>query len=127
MKGDEREMLKKVRSYVSALFFTLSMFVVKAAYAAANYTIPTQSGEDLGKKIHDLVINIGLPVGGAILLLSVAFMAIKLMFSALKSDKRAEVMEGFVPIAIGGIILGGAMFFAGVILGIGDRIFGGNQ
>jgi hypothetical protein len=119
-------MVKKIKAYVPAAVAVLFMYATKVAFAA-NYTIPTQSGEDLGRRIHDLVINIGLPVGGAILLLSVAFMAVKLMLSALKSDKRAEVMEGFVPIAIGGIILGGAMFFAGVILGIGDRIFGGNQ
>lgn len=120
-------MLKKVRSYVSALLFALFMFAAKAAFAAANYTIPTQSGEDLGVKIKNLVMSVGMPVGGAILLLSVAFMAIKLMMSAFKADKKAEVMEGFMPIAIGGIILGGAMFFAGVILGIGSNIFGGGQ
>lgn len=116
-------MFRKAKVIVSTVTAFLIAVLNQVPAYAQNFTIDTKSGADLGTKIRELVETVGMPVGGAILFLSVCIFAIKLMLSAGASQKKAEVIEGFVPLAIGGIILGGALFFAGVILGIGEKIF----
>jgi len=102
-----------------AFFYTL----LPSAAFADDYTIDPKTGAELGNKIKELVTTVGMPVGGAILFLAVAFVAIQLMLSGGKAEKRAETMSGLMYVAVGGILLGGALFFAGALLGIGSGVF----
>jgi len=80
------------------------------------------SPETFGQTIVELVQKIGMPIGGAVLFLSICFVAIKIMTSAFNPDKKISAWEGLYQVAIGGIILGGALFLAGFFLGIGDQL-----
>lgn len=75
-----------------------------------------------GDKITQLVKDVGMPVGGGILFLSVVIIAIKLMLSSSNAQKRTQVMEGFLYMGIGGAVLGGALFVAGLVLGLGQGL-----
>jgi hypothetical protein len=114
--------VKNLFLYAYVMFFYT---LLPSAAFADEFTIDTKTGIDLGNKIKELVTTVGMPVGGAILFLAVAFIAVQLMLSSMhgQSQKRAEVMGGLGYVAIGGILLGGALFFAGVILGAGSGVF----
>lgn len=78
--------------------------------------------ESFGEKITQLVTDIGMPIGGGILFLSVVIIAIKLMITSSNAQKRTQVMEGFMYMGIGGAVLGGALFVAGLVLGLGQSL-----
>nr|WP_243137636.1 hypothetical protein [Desulfofundulus thermobenzoicus] len=86
--------------------------------------LQSQDPSQLTNRIIDLVNKVGVPVGGALLFLSVCVAAIELIMSRGRPEKRAETMSGLLYVAIGGILLGGALFFAGVFFGIGKNVFG---
>lgn len=88
--------------------------------------VQAKDPSELTSKIVQLVQQVGMPVGGALLFLAVCIGAIELIMARGKAEDRARVMGGLLYIAIGGIILGGALFFAGVFLGIGQNVFGGS-
>ncbi|NPV74299.1 MAG: hypothetical protein HPY89_11115 [Pelotomaculum sp.] len=115
-------MFKKLKriAFVLCAAFTGMIGVVTPAFAEITPGDPKQ----LSEKIIKLVQDVGMPVGGALLFLAICVGGIELMLSRGKPEKRAETMSGLLYIAIGGIILGGALFFAGVFLGIGKNIFG---
>lgn len=80
-----------------------------------------QAGE-FATKLKDLAINVGTPVGAAVLVGCLVIVAIKFMTSGGNDRKRQEALEGLTSVAIGGAILGGTLFLAGVILGIGQSL-----
>ncbi|MGB9825898.1 MAG: hypothetical protein ACPLRU_04420 [Desulfofundulus sp.] len=102
----------------------LAAGILGAAVPATAAEVKPLTPETLTEKIIDLVQKVGMPVGGALLFLSVCVAAIELIMARGRPEKRAETMTGLLYIAIGGIILGGALFFAGVFLGIGQNVFG---
>ncbi|MTI84404.1 MAG: hypothetical protein FH756_10965 [Firmicutes bacterium] len=114
-------MLKKICFKISP---TLSLFFLTAKSAnAANYGgIDVTDGGSLGTKIVEVVQQVGMPIGGGLLFLSVVAVAIMMMTSAFKPDKKASAMGALGYVAGGGIILGAAMFIAGALLGIGEKL-----
>ncbi|RKO65687.1 pilin [Desulfofundulus salinus] len=114
---------KRLKKAAGALG-TLAAGIFGAA-APAFAELQPQDPSQLTDKIIDLVNRVGMPVGGALLFLSVCVGAIELILSRGRPEKRAETMSGLLYVAIGGIILGGSLFFAGVFFGIGKSVFGG--
>jgi hypothetical protein len=104
--------------------FLLAAAAALAFAAPAEAVVPGQDPGALAGMLVNLVTTIGIPIGGAILFLSVALMAIKLLFAGLSGNphKHAEAMGGLLWIGIGGVILGGALFIAGVFLELGKRL-----
>lgn len=113
--------VKNLFLYAYVMFFCA--LLPSMACAEGEFPIDIRTGADLGNKIKELVTNVGMPIGGAILFLAVVIVAVKLMLSGGKAQERAETMSGLMYVAIGGVLLGGALFFAGVILGIGSGVF----
>lgn len=105
----------------SSWLYLLSLPFAAAAYAEGGPVAAVDAGA-LGQKIVDLVKTVGMPIGGGILFLAVCLIAIKMMLGALNPDKKANAMEGLLYVGLGGVILGGAMFIAGAILGIGGKL-----
>ncbi|MBC7106726.1 MAG: hypothetical protein H5T97_12400 [Firmicutes bacterium] len=68
-----------------------------------------------------LLTKYGTPLGGAILLLSMLLIGVRIMLSAINPRQKAEAMEALLYVIIGGIVLGGALFFAGLAVGIGQQ------
>lgn len=116
-------MLDRFKKLAGALGVLAAGILGAAAPAFAE--VEAKDPKQLTDKIVDLVNQVGVPVGGALLFLSVCVAAIELIMARGRPEKRAETMTGLLYIAIGGIILGGALFFAGAFLGIGKNIFGG--
>lgn len=115
-------MKKKILSVVNlvAIFITV---IALPAFAAD--PIPVQTPDSLGQKIVDIVKQTGMPIGGAIMLGSMAFIFIKMIITANNPNKRAEAIGALGYVAFGGIGLGGILFLAGAILGVGKSVFGG--
>jgi hypothetical protein len=98
-------------------------FIVSRQASAADYGgIDVTDGGSLGTKIVEVVQAVGMPIGGGLLFLSVVAVAIMMMTSAFKPDKKASAMSALGYVAGGGIILGAAMFIAGALLGIGEKL-----
>ncbi|RJO62789.1 MAG: hypothetical protein C4542_02175 [Dehalococcoidia bacterium] len=99
-------------------------YVLTMPFAAAAYAEPVTpvDATTLGDKIAEIVKTIGMPLGGAILFLAVCLIAIKMMLSGINPDRKADAMSGLFYVGLGGIILGAAMFVAGAILGIGQKL-----
>lgn len=97
---------------------------ITPAYAAnSDYGgLQVTDGGTLGQKIIQVVQTVGMPIGGGLLFLSVVAVAIIMMTSAFKPDKKASAMGALGYVAGGGIILGAAMFIAGALLGIGEKL-----
>lgn len=115
-----------MRPFISKIIqaATGAVLTLSAAAPAFAEGVQAKDPSELSSKIVQLVQTVGMPVGGALLFLAVCIGAIELIMARGKAEERAKVMSGLLYIAIGGIILGGALFFAGVFLGIGNSVFG---
>jgi hypothetical protein len=116
--------LEKVNHKLLFLWTTVMCWLWATPMAMATDPLPVVTGSDLTDKIKNLVQEIGIPVGSSILFLTVCIVAVQLMLTQNNPQKRADTMSGLLYIAIGGILLGGALFFAGVFYGVGKEIFG---
>lgn len=84
--------------------------------------VNTVQPSEFANKLRELAVNVGTPVGAAVLVGCLIIVALKFMTSGGNDRKRQEALEGLTSVAIGGAILGATMFLAGVILGIGDSL-----
>lgn len=121
----KRSVWNKIVASVGAFLASISLAVPQAfATLSGSGSLQVQDASSLATKLEQLVNSVGIPVGGGILLISVCVAAIELMIARGRPEKRAETMSGLIYIAIGGILLGGALFFAGLFFGIGRSVFG---
>lgn len=88
------------------------------------YPLEIQDAAGLGESIVKLIKDVGMPIGGAFLLLGVVVIAVRFVLISIGSGRREEAMQNLLYVAIGGIILGAALFISGALLGIGQT-FGG--
>lgn len=119
-----KNFLNRIKAvYYALVIFTVNLIFALPAYADDN-EIPDVDPGSFAGKIIGLIKDIGMPIGGAILFVSVCLIAVKLMISGFSSDarSRSEAMGGLIWVAGGGIILGAAMFLAGFFLGIGEKL-----
>lgn len=100
------------------MFFTAS----RRAALAQEYPIETQDATSLGTSIVELIKSVGMPIGGAFLLLGVVVIAVRFVLISIGSGKREEAMQNLLYVAIGGIVLGAALFISGALLGIGQSL-----
>jgi len=112
-------MLQKLKKAVAA--GTVSLLVIvgqAAAYAEGTAGISTQTAEDVGSKVVDVVKDITLPLGSAVIFISVVIVAFKLIAKAGNPEERGRVIGSIPYIIGGGIALGGAILIAGWIIGM---------
>jgi len=93
-----------------------AMAWVLAHAPAAMAGVTEQTAEQVSNKISDVVQSIVYPLGGLIVFIAVVITAVKLITTAGKPKERAEAMESIPYIIAGGILLGGGMLLAGLVL-----------
>ena len=75
--------------------------------------------------LSDLLTCYGVPIGGAILFASVCWVAIQIITSRLNPGRRESAVSNLLYVGAGGIILGGIIFFASLVLGVAQTYFPG--
>ncbi|MET7649675.1 MULTISPECIES: TrbC/VirB2 family protein [unclassified Streptomyces] len=86
-------------------------------YLAAGTTLDEMFG-----KIEDILRNAGTMVAVIALLV----LGIRMLMSMKRGDGMREAFQGFGMIALAALIIGGASGLAGVLIGLGTEIGGGN-
>ncbi len=121
---------KRVKTYARAILVTVLMPALVAAKAAfaqtadsgggvLNSVAPTSIAQDIGKLIQE----VGMPLGGAILLIAVVITAVQIIISRFNPGQRENAMTNLWYVGLGGVILGGALFFASLFFNIGGTYF----
>jgi hypothetical protein len=80
---------------------------------------PTSIANDIGQAVQE----VGMPLGGAVLLLAVVITAVQIIISRFNPGQRENAMSNLWYVGLGGIILGGALFFASMFFNIGGAYF----
>ncbi|MFF3207509.1 MULTISPECIES: TrbC/VirB2 family protein [Streptomyces] len=86
-------------------------------YLAAGTTLT-----DMFDKIEEILRNAGTMVAVIALLV----LGIRMLMSMKRGDGMREAFQGFGMIALAALIIGGASGLAGVLIGLGTEIGGGN-
>ncbi|MFI5872261.1 TrbC/VirB2 family protein [Streptomyces sp. NBC_00377] len=77
---------------------------------------------DMFGQIEDILRNAGTMVAVIALLI----LGIRMLLSMKRGDGMREAFQGFGMIALAALIIGGASGLAGVLIGLGSQIGGGN-
>ncbi|NLN48615.1 MAG: hypothetical protein GX154_05915 [Clostridiales bacterium] len=112
-------MIRKIKEkYLQIMSYAMMIVLTNPILARAAVT-PVEA-ESFNTKLLDIASKYLTPLGGTIILFAVVFGGIKLLMSAYSPEKRKETMGGLGYVVVGAILVGGAMFFAGVFLGLGQ-------
>ncbi|WP_238472662.1 MULTISPECIES: hypothetical protein [Desulforamulus] len=114
--------MKIIRQAIMSVMMLTGL--ANAAWAAGTGTggITTQTADQLSSKIVAWANSIIQPLGAAIIFISIAFAAIKIIITANKPEERAKAMSALPYILIGGVGLGAIMLFAGFVIGSGQEL-----
>jgi len=95
-----------------------------AAFAANNAgpSAASPSADELGNKITKLVQDIGKPLGAAVIFATLVFAFFRLAVTANNPQERAKTIQSLGYIVVAGVGIGGAMFLAGFIMGLGNSL-----
>jgi hypothetical protein len=107
--------------WAGAVVTPLLVFLPGLAVADDFGQVQVKTPDTFTNSFFTLLTKYGMPLGGAILLLSMILIGVRIMLSAINPRQKAEAMEALLYVIIGGIILGGALFFAGLAVGIGQQ------
>lgn len=118
-----KERMNKIKAKAGQIWGAIVTFAItmqcKMATAAE---IPTNvTPETFSQKLVDLIAKYGTPIGGAIIFGAIVFGGIKLITQAYQAEERARTMGGFWYVLIGSVLVGGALFFAGMFVGLGQE------
>lgn len=80
---------------------------------------PTSIADDIGRAVQE----VGMPLGGAVLLFAVIITAVQIIISRFNPGQRENAMSNLWYVGLGGVILGGALFFASLFFNIGGTYF----
>jgi len=113
-------MIEKIKDkYLLVAAYAMTIILTTPALAFAAGAIDSVEADTFNSKLIDIAQKYLTPLGGTIILFAVIFGGVKLLASAYSPEKRKETMGGLGYVIIGAILVGGAMFFAGVLLGLG--------
>lgn len=118
---------KMIKPYKRAIFSIAFMIpaIMSASTAFAegagplSSVAPTSLADNIGKVVQE----VGMPLGGAALLFSVVITAVQIIISRFNPGQRENAMTNLWYVGLGGIILGGALFFASLFFNIGGTYF----
>jgi uncharacterized membrane protein (DUF485 family) len=114
------------KSYAKLFLFVMLVMILticaRAAFAdnsPLTSVAPTSIANDIGHAIQE----VGMPLGGAVLLFAVVITAVQIIISRFNPCQRENAMSNLWYVGLGGIILGGALFFASLFFNIGGAYF----
>lgn len=93
-----------------------SVWLALALTAPAWAGVTEKTADEVANKLSDTIQSIVFPLGGLIVFVAVIIVAVKLITTAGKPKERAEAMESIPYIILGGLLLGGGMLIAGLVL-----------
>jgi hypothetical protein len=106
-------------AYILALMLGCSLLAGVAAHAQSYGPLESVTPANLSTDIANIINEVGMPIGGSIVLIAVVFTAIQIVTSRFNPNQRENAFHNLVPVCIGAAILGAALFFASVFLSIG--------
>jgi hypothetical protein len=98
---------------------TMSARVALADTGPLTAVAPSSIANDIGNAIKE----VGMPLGGAVLLFAVIITSVQIIISRFNPGQRENAMSNLWYVGLGGIILGGALFFASLFFSIGGTYF----
>lgn len=99
-----------------------AFLLLSARQALADGGINPVTPDSLSQKVIQLAQTILQPLGGAIIFIAVCIIAVKLIATHGKPEKRADALISILYVGAGGLLLGGAMLIAGFIIGTGQQL-----
>jgi hypothetical protein len=111
-----------VKLILPVVLVMILMMGARAAFADSSPltgVAPTSISNDIGQAIQE----VGMPLGGAVLLFAVVITAVQIIISRFNPCQRENAMSNLWYVGLGGIILGGALFFASLFYNIGGTYF----
>lgn len=119
-----------MKNRVQAILLLLTMVLLsfpRLALAAvdntAGGTLSAVTPSSLATNIASAIQAVGMPLGGAVLLFSVVITAVQIIISRFNPGQRESAMSNLWYVGLGGILLGGALFFASLFFNIGGTYF----
>jgi hypothetical protein len=121
----------KIHDFKNAFKARLLVFFVSLAIAPflsprlalAADPLPPVTPSSIASSIVTAIQEVGMPLGGALLLLSVIITAVQIIISRFNPGQRENAMSNLWYVGLGGILLGGALFFASLFYNIGGTYF----
>ncbi|MDR9785770.1 MAG: hypothetical protein RJR37_00545 [Peptococcaceae bacterium MAG4] len=111
--------MQKVKKLISGGAAALAYLAAQAAaWAEETAGISTKTANEVGQKVVDVVRDITMPLGSAVIFVSVVVVAFKLITKANNPEERGRVIGSIPYIIGGGFALGGAILIAGWIVGM---------
>lgn len=113
--------MRKIKELLAATAGFLYVLAAQASVAlAANGTagISEKTADEVAKKVVDITKEITVPLGSAIIFISIVVVAFKIIATANKPEERAKAMGSIPYILGGGVLLGLALMLAGFIIGL---------
>lgn len=113
MKIKNKKILKKIATATSSLIFYITYNSVVFATAIGTTEVQTAT-----ENIKRAITSIAMPLGGVLIFGSIVIAAIKMIANANNPQKRSESISSLAWICGGGIVLGGSLIIAGIIINI---------
>jgi hypothetical protein len=114
-------MINKIKKTAGKAVGTIAglgyLFAAKVA-CADTAGITEQTADTVGEKIVDIASEIIMPLGSAVIFISIAIAAFKIITTSNKPEDRASAIGSLPYILGGGLLLGGAMVAAGFVIGL---------
>lgn len=116
-------MKKMIRRLKNKLLFLGTMAMT---FVLTNPVLAEEVSEVEAVEFNNMLLQTVLkylqPLGGSIVFIAVVVGGIILSLTAYSPDKRKEAMSGLLYVLLGAVVLGGAMFVAGVFIGVGKSL-----
>jgi len=119
MKLSERR--KQLKRKLTAIGTTLTLIAIKSNMCLAtdgSSGIGTAEVKTATENIERVITSIAMPLGGVLIFASIVVAAIKMIANANNPQKRAESIGSLAWICGGGVILGGSLIIAGIIVNV---------
>jgi len=113
--------LKKLVGVVTGFGYLLAAKVACADTAG----IAEQTADEVGSKFVGIAKDIIMPLGSAVIFISIAISAFKIIVTANKPEERSRAISSLPYILGGGLLLGGTMLVAGFIVNLMTQAGGG--
>lgn len=115
-------MIITIKNGIKNLVGSITILLAMSTSALAADEIVSVEAADMNNKVMGLIEEYLTPFGGMVIFVMLIIVGFKLLITSGKPQARAEVMQSFPYIIIGGMVIGGAALIAGFIIGAGTSL-----
>ena len=118
-----KERKKQISKSLTTIITALSIVAIKTNMCFAESPVPgtgigTAEVQAATENIKRVITSIAMPLGSVLIFASVVVAAIKMIANANNPQKRSESIGSLAWICGGGVILGGSLIIAGIIINV---------